>query len=140
MHLRSGRFLAEATTDVASEATTQRSHTPLDAKDKVCPRYSSSDSDLSSMAGSEGMGFIPPTHTTNDKGKKPMNPFTAGLDFDQKLVYLYDNPHGAQIYGDPQGRRLVKTSEHPTRFQSAPWVNTQGDICIGEDGARYVVT
>ena len=92
------------------------------------------------MAGSEEMGFIPPTDIARYKGKGPMNPFATGLECNQKLVYLFENPQGALIYRDANGQFLAKTLEHPTTFQRDPWVNFQGDICIGEDGAWYVVT
>ena len=91
------------------------------------------------MAGSEEIGFILPIDKTRDKGKGPMNPFATGLECNQKLVYLFENPQGALIYKDANRQVLAKTLEHPTSFQRDPWVNFQGDICIGEDGARYVV-
>ena len=35
---------------------------------------------------------------------------------------------------------MYKTVDCPTPFEKSPWVNYQGDMYVGEDGARYKVT
>ena len=37
-------------------------------------------------------------------------------------------------------RQVYKTVDCPTPFEKSPWVNYQGDMYVGEDGARYKVT
>ena len=62
------------------------------------------------------------------------------LEFNIKLRYDYTNDWGAEIYHDPMQRQVYKTAECPTPFEQSPWVNYQGDMYVGEDGARYEVT
>ena len=57
-----------------------------------------------------------------------------------RLKYEGINLYGAQIFMDPLSRCYVKTSEFVTPLQHTPWVEYQGDQCIGGDGARYVLT
>ena len=92
------------------------------------------------QVGSEEVGFVPPSDMPRDKGKGLVNPFATNLECNQRLVFLFENPQRDLIYRDTNGRILAKTQEHSASFQREPWVNFQGDICIGEDGARYVVT
>ena len=56
------------------------------------------------------------------------------------LKYEGFNAYGAQIFRDPLSRYYVKTSDFVTPLQQAPWVEYQGEECIGDDGARYVLT
>ena len=62
------------------------------------------------------------------------------LEFNIKLKYDYNNAWGAEIYHDPMQRQVYKTTDCQTPFKKAPWVNYQGDMYVGEDGARYKVT
>ena len=62
------------------------------------------------------------------------------LEFNIKLRYDYTNDWGAKIYHDPMQRQVYKMVECPTRFEQSPWVNYQGDMYVGKDGARYEVT
>ena len=57
-----------------------------------------------------------------------------------QLKYEGFNAYGAQLFVDPLSRYYVKTSKFVTPLQQAPWVEYQGELCIGEDGARYVLT
>ena len=123
MHLRSGRLLGQSIVDTASRATTHESKTLFVEKCEACLEHSSSESEFSSMAGSEELGFVPPSDIPRDKGKGPVNPFATDLECNQKLVFLFENPQGALIYRDTNGRFLAKTQEHPTSFQREPWVN-----------------
>ena len=62
------------------------------------------------------------------------------MEFNMRLKYEGFNAYGAQLFLDPLSRYYVKTSEFVTPLQQAPWVEYQGELCIGEDGARYVLT
>ena len=52
-----------------------------------------------------------------------------------RLKYEGFNAYGAQLFTDPLSRYYVKTSEFVTPFQQTPWVEYQGELCIGKDGA-----
>ena len=60
------------------------------------------------MAQGEEIRFISLAYITRDKEKRPMNPSAIGLEFNQKLVYLFENPEGALIYRDANGQFLAK--------------------------------
>ena len=62
------------------------------------------------------------------------------LEFNIKHKYDYTNAWGAEIYHDPMQRQVYKTADCPNPFEKAPRVNYQGDMYVGEDGARYEVT
>ena len=77
------------------------------------------------------------------KGKMPMNPFNDlgdELEYEIGLMFLYINAYGAEIYKDPLGCYTFKSAEHRIPFNETPMVNYQGDLYMGTDGARYVVT
>ena len=60
--------------------------------------------------------------------------------FNVRLAFAQTNVHEAQLYKDPMNRWVVMIEEHPTTFDPAPWVNYQGEIYMGQEGVRYVVT
>ena len=60
--------------------------------------------------------------------------------FNVRLAFARTNAHEAQLYKDPMNRWVVMIEEQPTAFDPAPWVNYQGDIYMGQEGVRYVVT
>ena len=68
------------------------------------------------------------------------NQQTLAMEYNMRLKYVGINAYGAPIFMDPLSRYLIKTSEFVMPIQQAPWVEYQGDQCIGEDGARYVST
>ena len=72
--------------------------------------------------------------------RNPVNQRTLAMEFNMRLKYEGINAYGAQIFRDPLSRYYVKTSEFVTPLQQAPWVEYQEEQCIGEDGARYVLT
>ena len=72
--------------------------------------------------------------------KTPVNQRTLAMEFNMRLKYEGINAYGAQLFTDPLSRYYVKTSEFVTPLQQTPWVEYQGELCIGEDGARYVMT
>ena len=37
-------------------------------------------------------------------------------------------------------RWVVKIEEHPTAFDPSPWVNYQGEMYVGQEGACYQLT
>ena len=61
------------------------------------------------------------------------------MEFNIKLKYNYTNAWDAEIYHDPMQRQVYKMVDCPTPFEKSPWVNYQGDMYVGEDGARYKV-
>ena len=65
---------------------------------------------------------------------------TLAMEFNMRLKYEGFNVYGAQLLLDPLSRYYVKTSEFVTALQQMPWVEYQGELCIGENGARYVLT
>ena len=64
---------------------------------------------------------------------------TLAMEFNMRLKYEGFNAYGAQLFMDPLSRYYVKTSEFVTPLQQVPWVEYQGELCIGKDGARYVL-
>ena len=60
--------------------------------------------------------------------------------FNMRLEFSKTNTHGAQIYKDPLGRWVVKIEDNPTTLETAPFVNYQGELYMGQNGERYVVT
>ena len=60
--------------------------------------------------------------------------------FNMRLMFSKTNAHGAQLYKDPLDRWVVKVEDHPTAFEIAPFVNYQGELYMGQNGERYVVT
>ena len=62
------------------------------------------------------------------------------LEFNTRLKYDYTNAWGAEIYHDPMQRQVYKIANCPTPFEMTPWFNYQGDMYVGNDGARYKVT
>ena len=64
---------------------------------------------------------------------------TLAMDFNMWLKYEGFNAYEAQLFVDPLSRYYVRTSAFVTPLQQAPWVEYQGELCIEEDGARYVL-
>ena len=62
------------------------------------------------------------------------------MDFNVRLEFVHTNAHDAQLYKDPMNRWVVKIEEHPTAFDPSPWVNYQGEMYVGQEGACYQVT
>ena len=62
------------------------------------------------------------------------------MDFNVRLEFVHTNAHDAQLYKDPMNRWVVKIEEHPTTFDPSPWVNYQGEMYVGQEGACYQVT
>ena len=62
------------------------------------------------------------------------------LEFDGRLRFILENNHGAKIYRDFVNRFAVKVEDHPTPFDTAPWVNFQEDRYMGRDGSMYLLT
>ena len=60
--------------------------------------------------------------------------------FNIRLVFARTNVHEAHLYKDPMNRWVVMIEEHPTAFDPAPWINYQGEIYMGQEGVRYVMT
>ena len=78
-----------------------------------------------------------------DLGRQPMhgtNPSTQGMDYSMRHKYASVNAYGAHIYMDPVSRFLIEIVESLTLVQPAPWVEYQGDQCMGKDGTQYVST
>lgn len=57
-----------------------------------------------------------------------------------KLRYVGANTNRAHIFSDPIQRYYVKTVEFLTPISQVTRVECQGDLCIGDDGSRYVPT
>ena len=70
----------------------------------------------------------------------PSQPSGLGIKYNIRLEFDFTNRWGAKIYHDPMGRYVYKMGEHLTPFEKYPWVNYQGDMYMGDDGARYEVT
>ena len=60
--------------------------------------------------------------------------------FNMRLMFSKTNTHGAQLYKDPLDRWVVKVEDHPTAFEIRPFVNYQGELYMGHNGERYVVS
>lgn len=60
--------------------------------------------------------------------------------FNMRLTFVKENNHCDCLYKDPMGQWAVKVEETPSVLEAAPWKNYQGDIYMGENGERYVVT
>ena len=60
--------------------------------------------------------------------------------FNVRLAFAQTNAHKARLYKDPMNRWVVVIEEQPMAFNPAPWVNYQGDIYMGQEGVRYIVT
>ena len=127
-----------------SLATTQGSEThPRIAlnEQEIEGSYSSS-SETESMSGSGDMYYKGGLHEPEREVGTSLVDATPSyqLEFNIKLKFDYTNAWGAEIYHDPMQRQVYKTADCPTPFEKAPWVNYQGDMYVGEDGARYEVT
>ena len=59
--------------------------------------------------------------------------------FNVRLVFARTNTQDAQLFKDPMNRWVVKIEEHPTAFDTSPWVNYQGKMYMGQEGVRYQV-
>ena len=164
MHLRSGKHLgAHGTLDFASRVPTQSSgvsdYRKLGEYSRGCVfgHILSESWNLSSdmSTGPErsmGQGFSQDMH--DQPLSQPSSPITnehrpfktvatqrtLAMEFNMQLKYEGFNAYGAQLFLDPLSRYYVKTSEFVTPLQQTPWVEYQGELCIGEDGARYVLT
>ena len=100
---------------------------------------SSTNSDSMSESGDMYHEGIP------DQMKEPgtsrlVDPPSYQLEFNIKLKYDYTNAWGVEIFHDPMLRHVYKTADCPTPFEQFPRVNYQGDMYVGNDGARYEVT
>lgn len=76
-------------------------------------------------------------------GKLIENPFddpNTGLEFNLELEHEYRNTFGMEIYKRPLKRWVYKTAKHNTPFTMFLKVNFQGDMYIGKDGAKHIVT
>ena len=142
MHLRSGHRLGIG--KPSSLATTQGSK----AQPQIAQREQEIDVDNSSSSESDSMSGLGNMYHL-DKRYEPKNDVGTSqvdatpsyqMEFNIKLKYDYTNAWGAEIYHDPMQRQVYKTADCPTPFEKAPWVNYQGDMYVGEDGARYEVT
>ena len=60
--------------------------------------------------------------------------------FNMRLVFSKTNAHGSQLYKDPLDRWVIKVKDHPTAFEIAPFMTYQGELYMGQNGERYVVT
>ena len=145
MNLRSGRFLGTRTSDIASLATTRENGTRSIGNLESIPESSSSDSqfDTFSQVGSEMEHNVDEITEKLRKGKFTDNPFNdpeGEKDCVVSLTFQYYNTYGAEIYKDPLGRYVYKTTEYRTPFSESPMVSYQGDLYIELDGARYEVT
>ena len=164
MHLRSGKHLGfQGGFDTASRVPTQSSGVSVTgnletiAEDVFSDTTSSESWNLSTDMSTEpersmGQGYSQDMHDqplsqpnspiTNEHRpfRNPVNQRTLEMEFNMRLKYEGINAYGAQIFRDPLSRYYVKTSEFVTPLQQAPWVEYQEEQCIGEDGARYVLT
>ena len=73
------------------------------------------------------------------RGSSHLNQPHIGLDYNTKIMFIRDNPHGAIVYKDPQNCYLIKIEDHPMEFEATPFVNYQGDHYIGQHGEMYIV-
>ena len=61
------------------------------------------------------------------------------MDFNVRLEFVHTNAHDVQLYKEPMNRWVVKIEEYPTDFDPSPWVNYQGEMYVGQEGACYQV-
>ena len=61
------------------------------------------------------------------------------MEFNVKVEFVQTNAHDAQLYKEPMNRWVVKIEEYPTTFDPSPWVNYQGEMYVGQEGACYQV-
>ena len=163
MNLRSGRHVGvQGGLDTASRVPTQSSGVSITGnletivEDVFSDTTSSESWNLSTNMSTElersmGKGYSQDMHDqplsqpnspiTNEHRpfKTPINQRTLAMEFNMRLKYEGINAYGAQLFTDPLSRYYVKTSEFVTPLQQMPWVEYQGELCIGEDGARYVM-
>ena len=64
----------------------------------------------------------------------------AGLAFGIRLVYVWDNIHGAKIYMDPLSRIAVKIEDITSPLEPEVWVNYQGDRYMSSIGTCFMLT
>ena len=163
MHLRSGKHLGvQGGFDTASRVPTQSSGVSITGNLETIAEDVFSDTTLSESWNlstdmstkperSMGQGYSQDMHDqplsqpnspiTNEHRpfKTLVNQRTLAMEFNMRLKYEGINAYGAQLFTDPLSRCYVKTSEFVTPLQQMPWVEYQGELCIGEDGARYVM-
>lgn len=142
MRLRSGIVVGGQDSSVLSRVPTQGSGTRSIVGNLESLRETSS-TDSQSFSGTESEMESYDNASTLRKGKFTENPFdvpSRHMEFKVKLTFRYQNVYGAEIYEDPLGRYVFKTIEHRTPFSVFPMVNYQGDLYMGQDGARYEVT
>ena len=152
MHLRSGLTLRNSFPQARSRVSTQgsgtNSHSPLEDIIEETSSDSQSNSSLEAWRTRAEMEDSYDLHTplkNPNVGKDmdsagPSQPFGLGIKYNIRLEFDFTNRWGAEIYHDPMGRYVYKTGEHLTPFEKYPWVNYQGDMYMGDDGARYEVT
>ena len=57
--------------------------------------------------------------------------------FNLRMAFAKANNHATQLYKDPLIIWVVKIEDNPMAFKAAPWVNYQGEIYMGQEGACY---
>ena len=143
MHLRLGSRLGR--TRAPSRAPTQGSGTQFETtqdEQEIEATYSPTSSESDSMSGSGDMyDQMGPHEQAGGVGTSQVDATPSfQLDFNTRLKYDYTNVYGAEIYHDPMLRQVYKTAEHLTPFEQSLMANYQGEMYVGEDGARYQVT
>lgn len=58
-------------------------------------------------------------------------PIGIELEYDGRICFYSENTHGAKIYRDYLNCNAVKVEDHFSEFDTAPWVNFQGDHYMG---------
>ena len=143
MHLRSGNRLGIAR--APSRAPTQGSGTQsriAQDEQEIEAAYSSTSSESESMSGSSDMyDQGGPREQAQGVGTSQVDATPSfQLDFNTRLKFDYTNVFGAEIYHDPMQRQVYKTADCLTPFEQSLMANYQGDMYVGEDGARFEVT
>ena len=151
MHLRSeltlGNSFPQARSRVSTQGSSTNSHKPLKEIVEETSLDSQSDSSSETQRTRAKMEGLYDSHTplkNPNAGKDmdslgPSQSFGFGIIYNTRLEFEFTNRWGAEIYHDPMGRYVYKMGEHLTPFDKYPWVNYQGDMYMGDDGARYEV-
>lgn len=149
MILRSDRPLGSFVVDLASRAPTRGSGTQTaDPLEPIREDTSSESNSINSLATAGEMESseahsMERNNSAWRKGKIAKNPFDntqEQMEFKINLQFQHTNTFGAEIYRDPLDCYAFKTTDHRTPFNEAPMVYYQGDLYIGQDGARYEIT
>ena len=142
MHLRSDNRLGISKAPLHAPTQGSGTHPRISQEEQEIEVGNSSSSESESMSGSGDMYNYEGHHEPEKDVRSLQVEATPSyqMELNIKLKYDYTNAWGVEIYHDQMQRQVYKTVDCPTPFEKSPWVNYQGDMYVGEDGARYKVT